>query len=183
MNSTKAVVAQSGQNVYDMAVQYYGHPEAVISFCLLNGLTLDSDLIPGATYQVDTTAIRNAKMVQFFESKGHIVSTEDSFVVSEIGLLSVRLVTLKNETSSGNGYAEVEASGGQAPYNYYWSNGQVGPALQQVSSGTYGVTVEDASGQIAKLEVFISAADNSVYLTDEEGYFIEDEEGNRIILE
>lgn len=179
--SLKAVVAQSGQNVYDMAVQYYGDVSAVISFCLLNKLTLDSDLIPGATYQVDTSAAKNAKLVQFFERKGYTAATEDSFVVSDITLLTVRLVALENETSSGNGYAEVEASGGQAPYGYFWNNGQTGPALQQVAAGTYEVTVEDASGQIVKLEVVIAAADTNEYLADEEGNYITDSEGNRLI--
>lgn len=183
MSSIKTIVAQAGQNVYDMAVQYYGDVSEVISFCQLNNLNLDSDLIPGGAYQIDTTAIKNTKLVQFFADKQHIVATEDSFVIGEIGLLAVQLIKLVNEINGGDGYAEVEASGGQSPYKYYWSNGQTGPALQQVSSGTYQVTVEDESGQIVKLDVFIAAADNNVYLIDEEGDYIEDEDGNRIITE
>jgi hypothetical protein len=180
--SLKAVVAHSGQNVYDMAIQYYGDVMAVLDFCRLNGLTLDSDLIPGATYQIDSTAVRNSKLVQFFERKGHTVATEDSFVISEISLLTIRLLSLQNETNGGDGYAEVEAEGGQPPYNYYWSNGQTGPALQQVASGTYQVTVEDASGQVVKLEVFIAAADDNAYLVDENGNYITDSEGTRLII-
>lgn len=103
--------------------------------------------------------------------------------MGEVTVLTITLITLQNETSGGDGYAEVQADGGTAPYNYYWSNGQTGPALQNVPAGSYHVTVEDASGQTAKEKIYISTSDANVYLVDEDGNYIEDDEGNRIITE
>lgn len=45
-----------------------------------------------------------------------------------------------------NGSATITPSGGTLPYTYAWSNGQTSANLQNVSAGTYTVTVQDAFG-------------------------------------
>ncbi|WP_242131768.1 LamG-like jellyroll fold domain-containing protein [Aestuariivivens marinum] len=45
-----------------------------------------------------------------------------------------------------NGYAQVNVSGGTAPYTYAWSNGQTTQTATNLSAGTYSVTVTDANG-------------------------------------
>lgn len=42
----------------------------------------------------------------------------------------------------------VKVAGGQAPYNYQWSNGQTTPKITQLSKGEYLVTVTDVNGLI-----------------------------------
>lgn len=57
-------------------------------------------------------------------------------------------VTSQNATCFGgnNGSANANASGGNAPYTYSWSNGQTGAQLSGVSAGSYTVVVTDANG-------------------------------------
>ncbi|MBI4646394.1 MAG: T9SS type A sorting domain-containing protein [Bacteroidia bacterium] len=48
--------------------------------------------------------------------------------------------------SDSNGYAWVDVTGGTPPYNYQWSNGITSFGTGSVASGTYTLTVTDASG-------------------------------------
>lgn len=56
--------------------------------------------------------------------------------------------TSANATCFGasNGSAAIAASGGTPNYTYVWSNNQTGAQISNVASGTYTVTVSDASG-------------------------------------
>jgi outer membrane protein OmpA-like peptidoglycan-associated protein len=53
------------------------------------------------------------------------------------------------------GFAKITAKGGVPPYAYQWSNGVTFPELQQVPSGTYGLTVTDANGASKTQKVVI----------------------------
>ncbi|MEK7254455.1 MAG: hypothetical protein AAB316_06910, partial [Bacteroidota bacterium] len=44
-----------------------------------------------------------------------------------------------------SGLATAVVTGGSAPFNYYWSNGQTGQTIANPASGTLSVTVTDAS--------------------------------------
>jgi len=46
---------------------------------------------------------------------------------------------------SNDGSISVNVTGGVAPYNYIWSNGQSGSSIQNLAKGTYIVTVTDAN--------------------------------------
>ena len=46
-----------------------------------------------------------------------------------------------------DGSAKVSVSGGNAPYQYDWSNGETGSKITNLSPGTYKVTVTDNSGK------------------------------------
>lgn len=56
------------------------------------------------------------------------------------------IIVTTNATCSTGGAAVASASGGVAPYTYLWSNGQVGANTINLMSGTYTVSVTDASG-------------------------------------
>ncbi|MBP7272923.1 MAG: hypothetical protein KA974_03735, partial [Saprospiraceae bacterium] len=67
--------------------------------------------------------------------------------------------TSTNETSSSanNGTASVTVSGGTSPYSgYSWSNGATTASINNLDSGTYTVTVTDASNCTASKSVFIT---------------------------
>jgi uncharacterized repeat protein (TIGR01451 family) len=66
--------------------------------------------------------------------------------VAPASALTVVLLNLAHETcGGGNGSIEVYAIGGTPPYAYEWSNGATTAVATGLSSGTYTVTVTDAS--------------------------------------
>jgi trimeric autotransporter adhesin len=84
------------------------------------------------------------------------VSLND-IVVSQPQLLSVQLVNLTNETGAGNnGAIDITVTGGTGPYNYLWQ-GPGGPYatqdLNNLTAGTYDLTVTDANGCIANFSI------------------------------
>ncbi len=54
-----------------------------------------------------------------------------------------------------DGEAAVSVSGGTAPYNYKWSNGDTVPAINQLLSGNYYVTVTDYNDCVKIGDVFV----------------------------
>ncbi|MBC7696393.1 MAG: SprB repeat-containing protein, partial [Burkholderiales bacterium] len=55
-----------------------------------------------------------------------------------------------------NGSANVSASGGIAPYTYFWSNGSTGPFASNLCFGTYNVNINDANGCVSSQTVAIT---------------------------
>ena len=55
-----------------------------------------------------------------------------------------------------NGEAELEASGGNPPYQYTWSDGQVGPIATDLTAGFYTVQVTDDNNCIETILVTIT---------------------------
>lgn len=70
------------------------------------------------------------------------------------------LLTLEStvaETCDGNnGSAIVNAMGGSAPLNYTWSNGHTGQSIANAASGEYTMTVVDANGCSAHIQLEIA---------------------------
>ncbi len=56
-----------------------------------------------------------------------------------------------------DGGVEVLASGGTPPYSYQWSNGAVSSALDNLTAGTYTVTVNDTGGCESEAGIELSA--------------------------
>lgn len=55
-----------------------------------------------------------------------------------------------------NGTATANPSGGTAPYQYFWSNGQAGQTSFNLTGGDYSVTVSDAVGMTATAMTTVS---------------------------
>lgn len=73
-----------------------------------------------------------------------------SHTITEIPAMVLQLNTTPidcNDPTSGS--AGVAVTGGTAPYTYLWNNGATTPTLNNVTVGTYKVTVTDASGCMA----------------------------------
>lgn len=54
-----------------------------------------------------------------------------------------------------NGRISAQASGGEPPYNFLWSDGSTTPAITGLSLGTYSVTVTDSGGDGAEASIDI----------------------------
>ncbi|MCB1715851.1 MAG: HYR domain-containing protein, partial [Candidatus Competibacteraceae bacterium] len=70
-----------------------------------------------------------------------------SITIGDPNGLMLTVMNVDHEACQGDndGSATVSALGGTAPYTYLWSNGQTGPVANNLSAGTYTVTVTDAN--------------------------------------
>ena len=72
---------------------------------------------------------------------------------SELGIN----VTHSDVTCQGgnDGQAAVTAHGGTAPYTYLWSNGSTNASINNLSGGTYSVTVTDNDGNVVNGQAIV----------------------------
>ena len=111
------------------------------SWTTSDGSGLDSDtknqtgLGPG-TYLVTVT-----------DAEGNY-STSKSFTINEPDELKVSIESFVNADCNGGSTGSVDVSiiGGVLPYSYSWSNGYTSKDAQNLSSGSYTLTVTDANG-------------------------------------
>lgn len=101
-----------------------------------NGATTSNlqDLVAG-TYSVTVTDQLGATA-----AASATVTTEVDPMVLEI------ISTDETAEDANDGTATVEVSGGLQPYSYLWSNGEITASIQDLSPGTYSVTVTDDAG-------------------------------------
>jgi uncharacterized protein YodC (DUF2158 family) len=78
------------------------------------------------------------------DSNGYFVDTDD-FIVEGVpdleAILDERINVLCN--GDGNGILEVSADGGSGTYTYEWDNGETSQRIENLSPGTYTVTIID----------------------------------------
>tara|TARA_R110002050_G_scaffold297339_2_gene458631 strand:+ start:42133 stop:48060 length:5928 start_codon:yes stop_codon:yes gene_type:complete len=123
------------------------------------GLTWDS---AGTTVGTDPTFFGgpynadgvHTYVVSFASSCGTYMDT----VVVSVDLTKAMISDSTMVTCNGaaNGTATVTASGGDAPYTYMWSNGDVTAMADSLAPGTYTVTVNDANMWPATATVIIT---------------------------
>lgn len=100
-----------------------------------NGFTSTSKDITGLAPGVYT--------VQVSDSGGCIVS--QSFTVTENTRVEPNLVVVQPTCGGQPGTATVSPSGGSAPYNIVWSNGDTASSVN-LNYGSYSVTITDSNG-------------------------------------
>lgn len=71
----------------------------------------------------------------------------DTLTLSQPAALSVATSVVDSISCNGicDGIVAASATGGNAPYNYTWSNGMNGDTLSGMCAGTYNVTLTDAN--------------------------------------
>ena len=96
-----------------------------------------------------------------------------TFTITEPPPLVASVSSSGNVDCNGNctGFAQSSVTGGTAPYNYLWSDGQTGSLAVNLCAGTYCVTVTDQNGCTATscvtitepppLTLVLSSADES----------------------
>ncbi len=73
--------------------------------------------------------------------------TVKNFTVAEVPPVSLSaIVTDVSESGASNGSIVLQVTNGTSPYTYLWSNGTTGSTLENITAGTYSVTVTDAGG-------------------------------------
>lgn len=90
-------------------------------------------------------------------------TNDKSFTVNDISCTLTTSITDSSDiTCYGfmDGTAEVTASGGTAPYQYSWSNGETTTKITGLDAGDYSVTVTDNDGCLSIADVSISEPDS-----------------------
>lgn len=99
-----------------------------------------------------------------FDNAGCKIS--DTLTITEPSILVSNIAT-QNESSSGasNGSASVNPTGGMPPYLVSWSNGTTGYQINNLSPGSYSVTITDNHTCILIESFFISPGDCNMTAT------------------
>ena len=84
--------------------------------------------------------------------------------ISQPEAIQMRITSLTQVPCFGEstGSATVEASHGNEPYTYEWSNGQSGPTATNLQAGIYLVTATDANGCMQTLEVAVGGPEHPI---------------------
>ncbi|HVD98053.1 MAG TPA: OmpA family protein [Cytophagaceae bacterium] len=89
--------------------------------------------------------------------------------ITEPEELLVTVASEKNNSCAGqkNGAVALTTTGGSAPYNFKWNNGDTTQNIQGIASGKYSVTVTDAKGCLGKAEASIEEPSRLVVKLDD----------------
>ena len=181
------VTVRPNQSLFDIAIQEYGRAEAAFAVAKENDLSITEDLTTGQILNLpegikkDIVAehVQNVKLV--------IASDYTTTEEFDDTPLSVSLTQLINEQYGADGYIGIEVRGGIKPYAFSWTDENMvevstSQNLNWAQAGQYNVLVTDDEGtQVTLQALIVSVGDNNVYLVDEFGNFIVDENGEPII--
>lgn len=122
----------AGDGAIDISV---GGGEAPYTYAWSNGeSTEDIAGLSAGNYTINITDARGC-------------TTNQSFVIQEPAALSISY-SVNNVSCFGlsDGTIDITMSGGNAPYSYSWSNSSTSEDLNDLSAGSYTVTVTDVKG-------------------------------------
>lgn len=113
----------------------------------------------GATTQTITNLGGGTYSVTITDSSPNMcmASCEQTIMPQQVDIMCV--VDNTPTCGSNNGNAHVTVNSGVAPYTYVWSNGDMDSQLNNVSPGTYTVTVTSANGCTATCPADLNAPD------------------------
>lgn len=119
-----------------------------------NGATSNSlsDLAAGVYSVTITDASGCTKQFTFIISNPPVLSANASFSSLQCGV-------------DGSYAIDLSVNGGKGPYSYIWSNGATTEDLSGLNSGTYTVTIKDASGCTLTKEVSITPSTSAINAT------------------
>ena len=84
---------------------------------------------------------------------------ESNVITMEVNNGITAMVVYENDVTcngSATGSAKVKATSGKSPFSYAWSNGETDAIANNLAAGNYSVTVTDANGCEANIQVVIT---------------------------
>jgi VCBS repeat-containing protein len=143
-----------------------------LSFCQGGSTVLTSSVATGnhwsgfgSTTQSITVTTPGLYYVEVTDANGCHVSSAPVTVTENPKPVITFTQTNSKCFGANNGSIDVTIISGTAPYTYNWSNGATTEDLTNLSSGTYTLTVTDASGCTASTSVTITAPATPVFTT------------------
>jgi hypothetical protein len=109
--------------------------------------TYSWNTVPAQFTATATGLVAGTYTVMVTDAGGCTVSG-DVTLTEPASAVALTLINQTNPSCSGGatGSAEVDATGGTAPYSYLWSDGQTTAIVSGLAAGTYQVTATDANG-------------------------------------
>lgn len=129
-----------GENTGSISVIPSGGTSPLSLVWSTGSITTEASLLSAGMYTVTVTDM-------------NFCSTDFSFEVVESTEITIETV-LFDIASDGTATLEVIATGGTAPFDYQWSDGQSGNTVSLAADGTFTVTVTDANDCSVTSETF-----------------------------
>ena len=122
--------------------------------------TADGNIVSGETTTMPTVDAVGTYVTWVTDTNNGCLAT-DTVLVTQTPALMVSATVLNDVTCFGDddGSATADASGGNSPYTYDWSNGETTQTIQNLGAGTYTVTVTDADNCTGTATVDITEPD------------------------
>ncbi len=112
----------------------------------------------GATTQSITGLPAGTYTVTVTDENGNGCEVNGSVTISQPALLSLSATAIPESLpGAGDGSIDLTVSGGTTPYSYLWSNGETTQDIQNLTAGTYTVTVTDENSCTASLSVTVES--------------------------
>lgn len=143
LNATEAVCAGDGNGEISSSVSGGTLP---YSYAWSTGS--DSDDISGlegGTYILTVT-----------DGNGCVGTATANIATLETPVCNINVLQHPTYLNADNGQAQINVTGGTAPYTYLWSNGADDEILTNLRDGTYSVTVTDANGCSSTCEAMLN---------------------------
>ncbi len=113
----------------------------IVDNCPNGSVTVLAGLGPGAEFPVGTST----ETYTYITNQGQRVECSIDVVVDKKVSARAEVVNV-DCPGEQNGSATISVEDGEGPFTFQWSNGQNGASIQNLSAGSYRVTVSDTSG-------------------------------------
>lgn len=147
---------------------------SVASSILCNGGTASvvatSTITGTLTYSWNSTPLQNTATATNLPAGNYTVTVTGTDVcpvnstinITEPPAINIVLTPTNAGCSNNDGSVTATVSGGVAPYTYTWSNGSTSSSINNISAGSYTLTVKDANGctKISSPSVVSQASSN-----------------------
>ncbi len=118
----------------------------------------------GSTAQTISNLIAGEYLLTVTDSE-NCSQTATYFLTEQIEIIISTSSTTESTPGASDGTATAAVvSGGNAPYQYQWSNGDLTATINNLTSGTYSVTVVDANGCFTEGQTIVSSGNCALSL-------------------
>ncbi len=143
--SGSGVICANNPQPVDLSVSFTGEGPWVFTYAI-NGANQAPITTSENPYIIQATQPGTYTLVSVSTEVGNCTGTvSGSATITEINL-NAQAVPTNEECGQGNGSINLNYGGGNAPYNFEWSNGANTQNLTNLSAGEYTVTITDGNG-------------------------------------